>query len=140
MFIILIIIFNYKVTALIVSDLSAAFDTIYYEILLHFLETSDIGVTANALSRFGFYFTGRTQVASCIRGHEYTCRRLVLLPAVSLKDRYLGHYVSYLHSTSWQVSKRHNLSFYFYANDAQSYFLFDQWGSFCFDSTPELLL
>ena len=51
------------VTLLVLLDLSAAFDTIHYNILIQCLE-SDCGVTGNALSWFRSYLSDRFQRVS----------------------------------------------------------------------------
>jgi len=53
-----------KVTALVLLDLSAAFDTIDHKILLNCLAT-DVGVTGIALTWFRSHLSDRTQIVSC---------------------------------------------------------------------------
>ena len=82
-----------RASALLLLDLSAAFDTVDHPILLHRLSNS-FGVGGSALRWFSDYLTGRSQ---CVRVGG-TCLRRPPSHMVYLKDR------CWVHPCSWSMS------------------------------------
>jgi hypothetical protein len=110
-----------KLSALVLLDLSAAFDTIDHSILLDRMSTS-FGITGSALSLLSSYLTNRTQSVS-INGHSSPPSPMqtgvpqgsVLGPLLfTLYTTPLGHILS---STP--------ISYHFYADDTQLYISFE---------------
>ena len=105
-----------RVTLLVLLDLSAAFDTIDHQVLLHRLQVT-YGVTGTALKWFQSYLTGRKQRV-CING-------------ISSKDFELSQGVPLvmswtyaLHIVCKQVVKSHLPDIHVYADDTQLYLSF----------------
>ena len=76
-----------KAVLLLMLDLSAAFDTVDHEIMLHRLR-NDFGVTATAHRWYSSYFS-TDQVEFMYQAHIAI---LCILISVFLRDRLLGHY------------------------------------------------
>ena len=78
------------VAALILFDLSAAFDTVDYEILLQRLQTT-YGISDVAHRWLRSYLLGRSQYVRI----GTSCSSVIDLSAVSLKDQSLVRFCSY---------------------------------------------
>jgi hypothetical protein len=81
-----------EVAALVLIDLSKAFDSIDHSILLVKLQT--MGVSKSVLAWFKSYLLGRSQIVYVLGRH---CRKHVLYLEGYLKDLFLGrHYLTYI--------------------------------------------
>ena len=110
-----------KITALVLLDLSAAFDTVDYQILLHQLQ-SRFGVTGVVLDWFTSYLTGRRQCVT-INGTRSNPKLLKCgVPQGSVLGPLL--FLVYV-SPLGNVIRKHGLDFHFLADDTQLYLAFD---------------
>jgi hypothetical protein len=111
-----------KVTALVLLDLSAAFDTIDHAILLSRLSTT-FGITGNALSLLSSYLLDRTQSVVIGPGHDQSSPSPLLtgVPQGSV----LGPLLFCLYTTPLTTTLSHSpITPHFYADDTQLYISF----------------
>ena len=108
---------NRKETALIMIDLSAAFDTISHSILLQRLRNR-YGMTHNALKWFQSYLAERYQCVSISDHHSYSLTLTIGVPQSSVLDPLLfSIYVKPI----GDIIRKHGLSLHNYADDLQLY-------------------
>ena len=110
-----------KLSALVLLDLSAAFDTIDHSILLSRL-TSTFGITGPALSLLSSYLTDRTQSVSVNSHSTPPSPMLTGVPQGSV----LGPLLFTLYTTPLSYLFLDSpVSYHFYADDTQLYISFD---------------
>jgi len=110
-----------KAAFLIMLDLSAAFDTIDHDILLHRLE-HDFGIKGTALQWFRSYMSGRTFKVSVggTFSHHFDLKYGV--PQGSI----IGPRIFTMYSQNVaSIIRRHGLYFHCYSDDVQIYAIFD---------------
>ena len=109
-----------RVTALVLLDLSAAFDTIDHKILLHRLENW-FGVSGSALRLFSSYLSGRSQ-SVIINGHCSSSEPLVTgVPQGSVLGPLL--FTIYTTPIAHEIQAQ-SFSYHLYADDTQIYISF----------------
>ena len=103
--------------ALVLLDLSAAFDTVDHHILLERLRRS-YGITDSAYNWLASYLTGRTQ---CVRRHATSSRSTTLSCGVP-QGSVLGPLLFVLYAAQLQtLIEQHGLTPHLYADDTQIY-------------------
>ena len=106
---------------LVLLDLSAAFDTVDYDILLGRLEHR-FGITGKALSWLTSYLTDRTQFVKVANEHS-TIRNL--LCGVSQGSVLAPIFGSMYTAPLADIIRQHGLNVYFYTDDTQIYLSFN---------------
>jgi hypothetical protein len=110
-----------KVTALVLLDLSAAFDTIPHNILIHRIENW-FGVSGTALQLLSSYLVGRTQSVS-INGH---CSPAEPLATGVPQGSVLGPLLFTMYTTPVaHLLQETPFSYHLYADDTQIYISFN---------------
>ena len=106
---------------LVLLDLSAAFDTVDHDQLVHRLE-EDFGISGSVLAWMQSYLDGRTQTVS-INGTSSAPQALTVgLPQGSLVGP--GEFPTYS-SPLFRIARRHGIRIHMYADDTQLYLTFD---------------
>jgi hypothetical protein len=106
-----------KITALILLDLSAAFDTVDHKILLHRLETN-IGITGAALRWCQSYLQNRSQ---CVRIGQSSSEAVALDYSVP-QGSVLGPQWFIIYTLPVRIIiQKHKLQYHIYADDTQIY-------------------
>ena len=106
-----------NISLMALLDLSAAFDTVDYEILFRRLE-ADCGIVGTALSWIKSYLTGRKQAVRCGGALSVTSSLTCGVPQGSV----LGPLLFLVYTSGLdEVIRRHDLKNHAYADDAQIY-------------------
>ena len=110
-----------KCVLLCLLDLSAAFDTINHEVLLHRFE-HDMGITGSALEWLRSYFSGRVQFVH-VNGSSSQPHALVTgMPQGSV----IGPFGFPTYQTPLgKIFEEHDVAYHLYADDTQIYIAFD---------------
>ena len=109
-----------KLVALVLLDLSAAFDTIDHKTLLNRMATR-FGVSGSALAWFSDYLTGRCQVVSINNTTSQPKQLSFGVPQGSV----LGPILFTIYTVPvGDIARRHGLGHHFYADDSQLYLAF----------------
>ena len=109
-----------QVSALILLDLSAAFDTVDHTILLSRLSSS-FGITNSALSVFSSYLSNRSQTVLIDQSQSHKLPLLLGVPQGSV----LGPLLFTLYTTPLShLLSSMSMNFHFYADDTQIYISF----------------
>ena len=117
-----------RTVALLLLDLSAAFDTVDHELLLHKL-CVHFGIRGKALAWFTSYLTGHCQYVTIRGADSSSCSVMHGVPQGSV----LGLLLYLLYTAPLGgIVRKHGMMFPFYADDSQIYFSFDS-------NTPELV-
>ena len=109
-----------KMTALVLLDLSAAFDTLNYNILLSRLRNR-FGITGLAIKWITSYLSDRNQYVKIGELRSHTTRLTTGVPQGSILGPIL--FTLYMSPVS-EIPKRHGLSSLLYADDTQLYLSF----------------
>ena len=111
---------NKQCVALVLLDLSAAFDTVDHKILLHRLQYK-FGIKGKAYEWFRSYLTGRTQSVRIDGTDSSVCPLTCGLPQGSV----LGPLLFLLYTSPLgDLIRKHDMSFHLYADDDQLYTTF----------------
>ena len=112
---------NKKMVALVLLDLSAAFDTLDHNILLNRLSTR-CGIKDDCLLWFKSYLSNRCQIVSINRINSEPKQLPFGVPQGSV----LGPILFTIYTIPvGDIARKYNLGYHFYADDSQLYIYFD---------------
>ena len=110
---------------LLLLDLSAAFDTVDHDLLLHILNTR-FGIKGKVLAWFKSYLPDRNQFVSINGSNSSRSDMMYGVPQGSVLGAIL--YLLYA-SPLGDIIRQHDMNFHFYADDCQVYLSFDSGSS-----------